>query len=43
MTSVPVTGRIQPEDKTLTDAEIEGVAAAIVAPAAFLTCATLRA
>jgi phenylalanyl-tRNA synthetase beta chain len=40
--SVAVAVRIQPKDKTLTDAEIEAVAAAIVAQVAKATGATLR-
>jgi len=41
--SVAVAVRIQPRDKTLTDAEIEAVAAAIVAQVSKATGATLRA
>jgi len=40
--SIAVTVRIQPKDKTLTDAEIEAIAAAIVAQVAKATGATLR-
>jgi len=42
MKSVAVAVRIQPKDKTLTDAEIEAVAAAIVAQVSKATGATLR-
>jgi phenylalanyl-tRNA synthetase beta chain len=42
MKSVAVTVRIQPRDKTLTDAEIEAVAAAIVAQVTKATGAALR-
>ena len=43
MKSVAVTVRIQPKDKTLMDAEIEAIAAAIVAQVTKATGATLRA
>jgi phenylalanyl-tRNA synthetase beta chain len=43
MKSVAVAVRIQPKDKTLTDAEIEAVASAIVAGVTKATGATLRA
>ncbi|MBV9421015.1 MAG: hypothetical protein JO348_14705, partial [Alphaproteobacteria bacterium] len=40
--SLAVTVRIQPKDKTLTDAEIDAIAAKIVAAVTKATDATLR-